>query len=248
MFDFTERTELLIGRDALEKLARARVLLFGLGGVGGSCGEALVRAGIGHITAVDGDTVSLSNINRQVLALHSNVGMLKTEAFRRRALDINPALDIETVPEFYGRAERNSIDFSGFDHIVDCIDDVPAKVAIIVRAREAGRPVITCMGAGNRFEMPVFNVIDLFQTSGDPLARAMRQALRKAGVDSGVPAVISDTSAVRTASPHTVASISYVPEAAGLTVAAAVIRRILLPGTGYLPKTTICGKMKEKGE
>ena len=138
MFDFTERTELLIGRDALEKLARARVLLFGLGGVGGSCGEALVRAGIGHITAVDGDTVSLSNINRQVLALHSNVGMLKTEAFRRRALDINPALDIETVPEFYGRAERNSIDFSGFDHIVDCIDDVPAKVAIIVRAREAG--------------------------------------------------------------------------------------------------------------
>ena len=229
MFDFVERTELLLGRTNVEKLAHARVLLFGLGGVGGSCGEALVRAGIGHITAVDGDTVARSNINRQVLALHSNIGMLKTEAFRRRALDINPELELETVPEFYSSSNWNSVDFTKFDFVIDCIDDVPAKVDIIVRARETGRQVMTCMGAGNRFAPPSFSVIDLFATTGDPLARSMRQALRKRGVDSGVPAVVSNTAAVKSAVPHTVASISYVPEAAGLTVAAEVICRILNP-------------------
>ena len=227
MFDFSERTELLLGAEKVEKLARTRVLLFGLGGVGGSCGEALVRAGIGHMTVVDGDTVALSNINRQVLALHSNVGMLKTEAFRRRAQDINPSLDLETVPEFYGAANRNSIDFSQFDFIIDCIDDVPAKTLIIVRAREAGRQIITCMGAGNRYARPDFSVIDLFKTTDDPLARTMRRALRKAGVSDNVPAVVSNSPAVRTTEPHTVASISYTPEAAGLTVAAEVINRIL---------------------
>ena len=227
MFDFTERTELLLGTEKVKKLARLRVLLFGLGGVGGSCGEALVRAGIGHITTVDGDTVSLSNINRQVLALHSNIGMLKTEAFRRRALDINPELDIDIVSEYYSAANRNSIDFSAFDIVIDCIDDVPAKVMIIARAKEAGRPVITMMGAGNRYALPDFSVVDLFNTSGDPLARSMRHALRKAGVASGVTAVVSNTTAIKSAVPHTVASISYVPEAAGLTVAAAAVNLLL---------------------
>ena len=234
MFDFNERTELLIGAEKTALLAEKNVLLFGLGGVGGYCAEALVRAGIGHIMGVDGDTVSLSNLNRQILALRSTVGQYKTDVFRARALDINPDIDIRTVNSFYGRDgfPDNELDFSSYDYIIDCIDDVKAKVKISVKARNANVPVISCMGAGNRSCSPEFIVCDLFSTSGDPLARVLRQSLRKEGIVNDVLCVISKNSpdAPLNAFPdgrRVVSSISYSPAAEGILCASEVIRYLI---------------------
>ena len=234
-FDFTERTELLIGADKLDTLSRAKVLVFGLGGVGGICADTLVRAGIGHITCIDGDKVSLSNINRQIIALHSTVGRYKTEVFKERAKDINPESDIRIITGFYGRDgfPETDIDFGGFDYVVDCIDDIKAKVSVIVNSIKAGTPVISCMGAGNRFKSPDFTVCDLFETRNDPLARVMRQSLRKAGVTAGVRCVISkdppDIQEGRSveADKKVVSSIAYSPSAEGILCASEVIRTIL---------------------
>ncbi|MBO4775258.1 MAG: ThiF family adenylyltransferase [Lachnospiraceae bacterium] len=238
MFDFTERTELLIGEDNVKKLAGARVLLFGLGGVGGICAETLVRAGVGHLTCVDGDQVTISNINRQIIALHSTIGRFKTEVFRERAKDINPYAEINILTGFFGREDfpDNVPDFTAYDYVVDCIDDVNAKVSVIVNSRNASTPVISCMGAGNRYGRPDFVVCDLFKTSGDPLARVMRQYLRKSGIDKDVKCVISKvppdvaSSKQDCGGKNIISSISYSPAAEGIICASEVIRELISVG------------------
>ena len=150
--DFRQRTALLLGDERMARLQNARVAVFGLGGVGGACAEALCRAGVGRLTLVDNDTVSLSNINRQIVALHSTVGQLKTAALRARLLDINPACDIEEKNLFFDQSTADSIDFSAFDYVIDAIDTVSAKLLLVERARAAGTPILCCMGTGNKLE------------------------------------------------------------------------------------------------
>ena len=167
-----ERTEQLLG--SLEQLNNAHVAVFGVGGVGGYVVEALVRSGVGEITVVDKDVVSLSNINRQIIALHSTVGMPKVEAIKARALDINPNVVIHTYEMFFLPETASAFDFSKFDYVVDCVDTVTAKVEIAVKARDAGVPVISAMGAGNKLDPTRFEVDDIFNTSVCPLCRVMR--------------------------------------------------------------------------
>lgn len=231
-FDFVERTQRLIGDDAVARLQSCSVLLFGLGGVGSYCAEALVRAGIGHFTLVDGDTVSVSNINRQLIALHSTVGQAKTEVIRARMLDINPAVKVETYTAFYGPEQQDLIDFGAFDFVVDAIDDVKGKIQIIEEAKKAGVPVISCMGTGNRMDPWSFTVMDIADTKGDPLARVMRTRLRKMGIQN-VPVLLSTAPCVNCKPDYDpalgkmIASIAYVPATAGLLCAAYVVDKLL---------------------
>ena len=176
--EFT-RTEMLLGRDAVNTLEKARVAVFGLGGVGGYTVEALARAGVGNLVLVDKDTVSLSNLNRQLLATHATVGMLKTEAARLRILDINPDCRVTVYPIFYTRETAADFDFSGLSYIVDAIDTVSAKLALIERAKETGVPIISCMGTGNKLDASAFQVADISKTAVCPLARVMRRELKK---------------------------------------------------------------------
>ncbi len=231
-FDFTERTQRLIGGEAVSRLQSASVLLFGLGGVGSYCAEALVRAGIGHFAIVDGDTVSLSNINRQLVALHSTVGQYKTDVAAARMKDINPAVKVESYTTFYGPENGDLVDFAAFDFVVDAVDDVTAKLLIIQRAKAAGVPVLSCMGTGNRIEPNHFTVTDIEKTQGDPLARVMRQRLRKMGI-SDVPVLLSTAPRVNVQPDYDpeqgkmIASIAYVPAVAGLLAASYAVDRIL---------------------
>lgn len=236
MFDFSERTALLLGERNVDILASSNVLVFGLGGVGGYCAETLIRSGIGSITAVDGDRISLSNINRQLLTLHSNVGRFKTEVFKERALDINPALNITIYSDFYGRepfSPSSDIDFSAYDFIADCTDDVRAKTAIITRAIDCGVPVITALGAGNRAFSTGFYVCDLFETKGDPLARSLRRNLKKAGIAGGVLSCVCsdgpdrDTFTDAGSGEKIITSAAFSPAASGITMGAEIVKRLL---------------------
>lgn len=176
------REAYLIGDNALEKLKNARVAIFGIGGVGSFCAEALVRMGVGHITFADNDTVSVSNINRQLVALSSTIGEMKTEVMKRRALDIDPNVDIEVRNMFYLPETADSFDISQFDCIVDAIDTVSAKFELIRRANEAGIPIVSCMGTGNKLHPEMLEITDIYKTSVCPLAKVMRGKLRAAGI------------------------------------------------------------------
>ena len=176
------RTELLIGTEAMERLRHAHVAVFGIGGVGGYVTEALARAGIGHFDLIDNDTVSLSNLNRQIIAARSTVGRLKTEVMRERILDINPEAQVRTWQCFYLPENAHLFDFSEYSYVVDAVDTVTAKIAIIMRAKEAGIPVISCMGAGNKIDPSQFRVADIYETKVCPLARIMRKEMKKRGV------------------------------------------------------------------
>ena len=173
------RTELLIGTEAMEKLSRAHVAVFGIGGVGGYVTEALARAGIGHFDLIDNDTVSLSNLNRQIIATRSSVGRLKTEVMRERILDINPEAQVRTWQCFYLPENAHLFHFSDYSYVVDAVDTVTAKIAIILRAKEAGVPVISSMGAGNKLDPSQFRVADIYETKVCPLARIMRKEMKK---------------------------------------------------------------------
>ena len=231
-FDFVERTQRLIGDEAVARLQTCSVLLFGLGGVGSYCAEALVRAGIGHFTLVDGDVVSVSNINRQLVALHSTVGQAKTDVARARMLDINPAVKVETYTVFYGPETKDLIDFTTFDFVVDAIDDVQGKIQIIEGAKGAGVPMICCMGTGNRVDPWSFTVTDIAKTEGDPLARVMRTRLRKRGI-TNVPVLLSKAPRVNCKPDYEpeqgkmISSISTVPSVAGLLCASYVVDKLL---------------------
>ena len=223
------RTAMLLGREGVERLARCRVAVFGLGGVGGYACEALARSGVGALDLIDHDRVSLSNINRQIYALHSTVGMLKTDVAAARIRDIAPSLRIRTYPVFYGPDTADQFDFTKYDYIVDAIDTVTGKLALISGAAAAGVPVISSMGAGNKLDPTAFRVSDIFETSFDPLARVMRRELRRRGIEhlkvvwSEEPArAVSPEDRAEAADPghrDVPGSCAFVPSVAGLILA-----------------------------
>ena len=220
------RTEALIGTDALEKIKKSRVLIFGIGGVGSYTAESLARAGVGHLTLVDGDTVAPSNINRQLYALHSTLGMLKVEAAKERIKDINPEADVLPLPVFYSADTENTLDFSNYDYIVDAIDTVTSKLLIICNAKEKNIPVISSMGTGNKLNPAKFEIADIYKTSVCPLARVMRKELKARGIKS-LKVLYSKEEPKSTAGGRTPASISFTPSAAGLIIASEVIKDII---------------------
>ena len=232
------RMGLLLGEEALSRLEGARVAVFGLGAVGGYTVEALARAGIGKLDLIDSDTVSLSNRNRQILATRSTLGLPKTEAAKRRILDINEEAQVTTWELFYNADTADMIDLGMYDYIVDAIDTVTAKLLLIRRAHEAGTPIISCMGTGNKLDPTAFQVTDISKTSMCPLARVMRKELGKRGIKH-LKVVYSQEEAM---TPHGAeeemaalgkrqipGSVSFVPGAAGLILAGEVIRDL----TGY---------------
>ena len=182
MLDQFSRTELLLGREGMERLARARVAVFGLGGVGGSAVEALARSGVGKLELIDSDRLSLTNLNRQILATHRTLGQFKADAARERVLDINPEAEVRARRVFYGPDTAGDFDFAQYDYVVDAIDTVTGKLALIERAQAAGTRIISCMGAGNKLDPAAFRVADIYETSVCPLARVMRKELKRRGV------------------------------------------------------------------
>ena len=225
-----EREELLIGKEALAKLQSARVCLFGVGGVGSFVAEALARAGVGAIDIVDNDTVNVTNINRQLCALTSTLGRNKVDVVADRLADINPELKITAFCEFVLPENIDKYDFSAYDYIVDAIDTVSAKIAIIERAKAADVPVISCMGTGNKLDPSALVVTDIQKTSTCPLARVMRRELKARGI-AHLKVVYSTEPPIKTGvqtetGKPVVASISFVPSVAGLLAAGEVIRDI----------------------
>lgn len=221
-----DRTIRLVGEEGQARLLRAKVALFGLGGVGSYALEALVRAGIGEMLLVDGDAVEETNLNRQLIATRATLGQPKSEVARARALSIRPDMVIDARHAFYDAQTTGQFDLSRYDWVVDAIDTVSSKLLLIEQARAAGAKVISCMGAGNKLYTE-FEIADIEKTSVCPLARRMRTELKKRGIQ-GVLAVYSKEPPLRPQDGERApASISYVPGAAGLTLAGAVIRDLL---------------------
>ncbi len=235
MADQFSRTRMILGAEAMEKLARARVAVIGLGGVGSFALEALVRSGVGAFELVDNDAVCLTNLNRQILALHSTLGMLKTEAAERRARDINPDAAIRIWPLFVTAQNVEELPLEGCDYIVDAIDTVSAKLALVLRARELGVPILSAMGTGNKRDPAALRLADLAETANDPLARVMRRELRRRGVEhlkvlysTELPHVEEEGEETKGDPPRPVpGSTAFVPPAAGLMIAAEVVREIV---------------------
>lgn len=228
------RSEALLGKNGIERLRTAHVAVFGVGGVGGHLCEALVRSGVGEITIVDGDTVAPSNINRQIIALTSNIGRAKVEVMAERIADINPDCRVHAHHLFYLPESSDAFDFGEFDFVADAVDTVAAKVDIICRAKTAGVPVISSMGAGNKLYPERFRVSDIYETSVCPLARVMRKQMKDRGITS-LPVVWSDEpplspcglktdgGEVRRSTPG---SLAFVPSVAGLIMAGYIVREI----------------------
>lgn len=223
-----ERTEMVLGKEGIQKLKSSHVAVFGIGGVGGFTTEALVRAGVGELTIVDYDTVSESNLNRQIIALRSTIGRKKTEVMSERLLDINPDLVLHVYDEMFLPANSAMFDFSKFSFVCDCVDTVTAKLEIIKCCREADVPVISSMGTGNKLLPEAFGVMDIYETKNCPLAKVMRKELKRRGVDS-LPVVASYELPVLSVEEHgrVPGSVSFVPSAAGLIMAGYVIRRLV---------------------
>jgi len=247
--DQFSRTELLFGKPALDTLRRSRVAVFGIGGVGSYTVEALVRAGVGRLMLIDDDLVCLTNLNRQLIALHSTVGKPKVEVMAARVHDINPDAEVETFKTFYLPENADTFDLSRCDYIVDAVDTVSAKVELAVRASQAGVPIISCMGAGNKLDPTRFEVADLFETSVCPLCKVMRKEVKRRGVErlkvvysKEEPLVPVETEAVScrhhcvcpkgatrtcTVRHRVPGSVSFVPSVAGLIIAGEVIRGLI---------------------
>lgn len=227
------RTELILGKSSIENLSRAHVAVFGIGGVGGSAAEALVRAGVGAVTIVDNDTISLTNLNRQLVALHSNIGMLKTDAMKSRLLDINPDARVIDRNMFFSAETAEQFDFSQYDYVLDAIDTVSSKLLLIESCQSAKTPIISSMGTGAKLDPTQLEITDIYKTSGCPLARIMRKELRKRGVKSltvvyspeepTAPQAENEEETTRRSIPGTV---SFVPPVAGYILAGKVIRDI----------------------
>ena len=175
------RTELLLGKEKVNKLKNSSVAIFGVGGVGGYVAEALARSGVGHLTLIDNDVVSISNINRQIIALHSTIGMFKTQVMKNRILDINPNAVVDTHECFYTGETSGNFDFKKYDYVVDAIDTVSGKIQLVMQAEECNTPIISSMSAGNKLNPALFEVSDIYNTSVCPLARVMRYELKKRG-------------------------------------------------------------------
>lgn len=231
------RTQMLLGTAALERLQNARVAVFGVGGVGGYTVEALARSGIGQLDLIDSDTVSISNLNRQILATHSTVGMPKVEAAKARVLDINPDCIVRTHAVFYTPETAEQFDFSRYDYIVDAIDTVTGKLALVEHAYAAGTPIICCMGTGNKLDATAFEVSDISKTSMCPLARVMRRELSKRGIkhlkvvyskEEALTPTGWEEEAAALGKRQIPGSVAFVPGTAGLILAGEVIKDIAL--------------------
>ena len=231
------RTEMLLGSEAMARLSNARVAVFGVGGVGGYTVEALARAGIGAIDVIDNDEVSVSNINRQILATHSTVGLPKVEAAKRRILDINPNAKVTCWPVFYNGETADQFDFTQYDYIVDAIDTVTGKLQLVERAVAVNTPIICCMGTGNKLDPTRFEVSDISKTTMCPLARIMRKELGKRGIkhlkvvysrEEAMTPVGWEEEAAAIGKRQIPGSVSFVPGAAGLILAGEVIKDIAM--------------------
>lgn len=223
------RTELLIGSDGLERLRRTRVAVFGIGGVGGYAVEALARSGVGTFDLVDSDRVVLSNLNRQIIATRDTIGKYKTEVMRERIHSICPETVVNVHNCFYLPETREQFDFSQYDYVVDAVDTVTAKIDLILSAREAGVPIISSMGAGNKMNPAMFEVADIYKTSVCPLAKVMRRELKKRGVDH-LKVVYSREEPIKRETSErkpVPASIAFVPSVAGLIIAGEVIKDLI---------------------
>lgn len=230
-----QRTEMLLGPEAMDRLAHARVAVFGIGGVGGYVVEALARSGVGALDLVDKDEVALSNLNRQIIALHSTVGRPKAEVAAERVRDINPDCSVTVWQTFFLPETKAQFDFSQYDYVVDAIDTVAGKLSLIESAKAAGVPVISAMGAGNKLDPTGFQVCDLFETSFDGLARVMRKECRKRGIDA-LKVVWSDEDPLSPDTPEegndpgrrsTPGSIAFVPSVVGLILAGEVVKDLV---------------------
>ncbi|MBR2019640.1 MAG: tRNA threonylcarbamoyladenosine dehydratase [Clostridia bacterium] len=231
----TIRTEMLLGAQAMERLRMARVAVFGVGGVGGYVCEALARAGIGAIDLFDSDTVSLSNINRQIIALHSTVGRPKVEVMRERILDINPTCRFTAHEVFYLPENADQYPLRVYSYVADAVDTVSAKIELAVRAEREGVPLIASMGTGNKLDPTRFSVTDLFKTAGCPLARVMRRELKARGIQH-LKVVFSDEPATKPLLPDETdetgtrtppGSLSFVPSVAGLIMAGEIVKDLI---------------------
>lgn len=244
MSDQLIRTRLLIGDEPVERLNNAKVAVFGVGGVGGFCVEALARAGIGTLHLYDDDTVSESNLNRQTAALHSTLGQPKAEVMAQRVKDINPSCQVKAIRMFYLPQNADEVDLKQYDYVIDCIDTVAAKLELVLRCTALQVKIISAMGSGNKLDPTAFQITDISKTQGCPLARVMRKELRKRGIEhlkvvystelprspirpmeTEAPAT-TDTRPGSTARRDTPGSISFVPAAAGLVLASAVVREL----------------------
>ena len=246
MLNQFSRTGLLIGKEALERLSKAHVAVFGIGGVGGYVVEALVRSGIGNFDLIDDDKVCLTNLNRQIIATRDTIGRHKVEVMRERILSINPDAEVTTHRCFYLPENARDFDFSSYDYVVDAVDTVTAKLEIVMRAKESNIPVISCMGVGNKLNPTQLEIADIYKTSVCPLAKVMRRELRKRGVDklkvlySKEEPITPLDDSEDTCREHCVCppgttrkctqrraipgSISFVPSAAGLIIASEVVK------------------------
>lgn len=225
------RLGLLVGSDALDRLASSRVAVFGVGGVGGYVCEALARSGVGSFMLVDNDVVSLSNINRQIIATGRTVGQYKVDLMASRMKDINPAVRVDARKEFFSEENQGEFDLASCDYVVDAIDSVSSKVALILLAQSLGVRIISSMGAGNKLEANRFKVTDIYATSVCPLARVMRQRLKKLGVKS-LKVVYSDEPPLQVSAPAdggkvVPGSTAFVPPAAGLLIAGEVVKDLI---------------------
>lgn len=244
MSDQLIRTRLLIGDEPVERLKNAKVAVFGVGGVGGFCVEALARAGVGTLHLYDDDTVSESNLNRQIAALHSTLGQPKAEVMAQRVKDINPDCQVKAIRMFYLPQNADEVDLKQYDYVIDCIDTVAAKLELVSRCIALQVKIISAMGSGNKLDPTAFQITDLSKTQGCPLARVMRKELRKRSIEhlkvvystelprspirpmeTEAPAT-TDTRPGSTARRDTPGSISFVPAAAGLVLASAVVREL----------------------
>jgi len=249
MLEQFSRTQLLLGKEALEKLSGATVAIFGVGGVGGYVCEALARGGVGRFVLIDNDKVCLTNINRQIIATHSTVGKYKVDVMRDRILDINPYAEVEARKTFYLPETATEFDFTRYSYVVDSVDTVTAKIDIILRAQAASTPVISCMGAGNKLDPTKFQVADIYSTKVCPLARVMRTELKKRGVKAlkvvystepptrpsegekssynnggGQPQEAEKISVQKRDTPG---SVSFVPSVAGLILAGEIVKDLI---------------------
>ena len=246
MLNQFSRTELLLGKEAMDKLENARVAVFGIGGVGGYVCEALVRSGVGAFDLIDDDKVCLTNLNRQIIATRKTVGQYKTEVMKERMLEINPNVDVHIHNCFFLPENADEFPFEEYDYVVDAVDTVTAKIELIMRAKEAGTPVISSMGAGNKLDASAFRVADIYKTKVCPLAKVMRRELKKRGVKK-LKVVYSEEQPIRPIEDMAIScrshcicppgaahkcterrdipgSVAFVPSVAGLIIAGEVIK------------------------
>ena len=236
MKEIFSRSALLLGEEGIEKLNKSKVAVFGVGGVGGYVAEALARSGVGHFVLVDNDDVSITNINRQIIATTKTVGRDKVEVMRERILEINPEADIEIRKCFYLPENADTFDFSDYSYVVDAVDTVTAKLEIIVRAKEADVPVISSMGAGNKLDPTKFEVADIYKTSVCPLAKVMRHECKKRGIkklkvvyskEESMKPIMNSNVEIPEGKRAIPGSVAFVPSVAGLIIAGEVVKDIV---------------------